>query len=56
MSNHNQEHLQAQKDQFIQNLIDELVNCLDWEVKYYTCCDLHSQHRKIEIVYNKYKK
>lgn len=40
----------------IQNLIDELTECLKGEVKYYICSDLHTKHKKIEIIYDRQKK
>ncbi len=36
--------------------IENICKLLDGEVKYYYCSDLHSEHKKIVIIYDKKKK
>jgi hypothetical protein len=36
--------------------IENICKLLDGEVKYYHCSDLHSEHKKIEIIYDKKKR
>lgn len=36
--------------------IENICKLLNGEVQYYQCCDLHTEHKKIVIIYDKKKK
>lgn len=40
-------------NQEIKEQLEEIVNQLNGEIKYYRCFNLKEQHRKIEIIYEK---
>ena len=44
------------KSIFVGMQIENICKLLGGEVKYYLCSDLHSEHKKIEIIYDKKKK
>jgi hypothetical protein len=36
--------------------VENICKLLGGEVQYYQCCDLHTEHKKIVIIYDKKKK
>ena len=44
------------KDSSVRAQLDNICKILGGEVRYYTCCDKTTQHRKIVIEYDRQKK